>query len=78
MNCSPDLICSGFGVLQRGKELALQRQNLKLFRSPFRTSYYFFGSASAATGRGFLWLAGKSKWMVAQRTKTARHVPTGT
>ncbi|MET0278414.1 MAG: NAD(P)/FAD-dependent oxidoreductase [Pseudorhodoplanes sp.] len=28
--------------------------------------------------RGFLWLAGKSKWMVAQRTKTARHVPTGT
>ena len=28
--------------------------------------------------RGFLTLAGKSKWMVAQRTKTARHVPTGT
>ena len=28
--------------------------------------------------RGFLWLAGKSKWMIAQRTKTARHVPTGT
>ena len=28
--------------------------------------------------RGFLTLAGKSKWMVAQRTKTARHIPTGT
>ena len=28
--------------------------------------------------RAFLTLAGKSKWMVAQRTKTARHVPTGT
>jgi len=41
---------------QRGKDLALQRQNLKLFRSPFRTLYYFFGSASAATGRGVLWL----------------------
>ncbi len=31
-----------------------------------------------ALRRAFLWLAGKSKWMVAQRTKTARHVPTGT
>jgi 2-polyprenyl-6-methoxyphenol hydroxylase-like FAD-dependent oxidoreductase len=28
--------------------------------------------------RAFLTLAGKSKWMVAQRTRTARHVPTGT
>jgi 2-polyprenyl-6-methoxyphenol hydroxylase-like FAD-dependent oxidoreductase len=28
--------------------------------------------------RAFLTLAGKSKWMIAQRTKTARHVPTGT
>lgn len=28
--------------------------------------------------RAFLTLAGKSKWMVAQRTKTARHIPTGT
>jgi 2-polyprenyl-6-methoxyphenol hydroxylase-like FAD-dependent oxidoreductase len=28
--------------------------------------------------RGFLTLAGKSKWMIAQRTKTARHIPTGT
>lgn len=28
--------------------------------------------------RAFLTIAGKSKWMVAQRTKTARHVPTGT
>jgi 2-polyprenyl-6-methoxyphenol hydroxylase-like FAD-dependent oxidoreductase len=28
--------------------------------------------------RAFLTLAGTSKWMIAQRTKTARHVPTGT
>jgi 2-polyprenyl-6-methoxyphenol hydroxylase-like FAD-dependent oxidoreductase len=28
--------------------------------------------------RAFLTIAGKSKWMVAQRTKTARHIPTGT
>jgi len=28
--------------------------------------------------RAFLTLAGKSKWMIAQRTKTARHVPVGT
>jgi 2-polyprenyl-6-methoxyphenol hydroxylase-like FAD-dependent oxidoreductase len=28
--------------------------------------------------RAFISLAGKSKWMIAQRTKTARHVPTGT
>ena len=28
--------------------------------------------------RAFLTLAGKSKWMIAQRTKTARHIPTGT
>ena len=28
--------------------------------------------------RAFLTLAGKSKWLIAQRTKTARHVPVGT
>ncbi len=26
----------------------------------------------------FYWLAGRSKWLTAQRTRTARHVPTGT
>src|SRR4051812_32165349 len=28
--------------------------------------------------RGFYWLAGKSAWLTAQRTRTARHIPTGT
>lgn len=41
---------------QRAKELVMERQNLKLFRSPFQTLYYFFGSASSAAGRGLIWL----------------------
>jgi 2-polyprenyl-6-methoxyphenol hydroxylase-like FAD-dependent oxidoreductase len=28
--------------------------------------------------RSFYWLAGRSGWLTAQRTRTARHVPTGT
>ncbi len=52
--CKASLNVSVF--LQRGKELALQRQRLKLFRCPLRTSYYFLGSASSALARGFLWL----------------------
>lgn len=43
-------------AVQRGKELALQRKRLRLFVSPFRTLFYFSGSASAATGRGLVWL----------------------
>ena len=42
--------------LQRGKDLALQRKGLKLFRAPLRTLFYFCGSTSSAAGRGFMWL----------------------
>ena len=28
--------------------------------------------------RSFYWLAGRSAWLTAQRTRTARHIPTGT
>ena len=43
-------------LVQKGRELALQRKQLRLFKSPLSTLYYFFGSASAATGRGLVWL----------------------
>lgn len=47
---------SGLLLMQRGRELALQRKQLQLFRAPFRTLYYFCGSFTSAAGRGLLWL----------------------
>jgi hypothetical protein len=40
-----------------GKELALQRKQLRLFRRPLSTLYYFGACAGSAAARGVLWLA---------------------
>ena len=39
-----------------GKELALQRKRLRLFRRPLATLYYFGACAGSAAVRGALWL----------------------
>lgn len=42
--------------VQLGKDLATQRKQLRLFRHPFRTLYYFAACAGSAAVRGSLWL----------------------
>lgn len=43
--------------MQLGKELALQRKQLRLFRHPARTLYYFTACACGAAASGAVWLA---------------------
>lgn len=42
---------------QMGKKLAAQRKQLRLYRHPFRTLYYFSACAASAAIQGCLWLA---------------------
>jgi len=42
---------------QLGKDLAAQRKQLRLFRHPLRTLYYFGACAGGAAASGALWLA---------------------
>ncbi len=48
---------SGAACAQLGKELALQRKQLRLFRHPLRTLYYFAACAGGAACSGAVWLA---------------------
>ena len=42
-------------AVQMGKELAQQRQQLKVLKSPLRTLYYFAACAASAAVRGVAW-----------------------
>ncbi len=43
-------------AVQLGKQLAAERKQLRLFRHPIRTLYYFSACAGSAAVRGGLWL----------------------
>ena len=56
-NCCSCADAQAAGCSQLGKELALQRKQLRLFRRPARTLYYFTTCACGAAASGAVWLA---------------------
>ena len=49
--------CESAGIaLQLGKQLARERNKLKLLRKPVPTLYHFFACAISAGIRGLIWL----------------------